>query len=84
MEKTVPSVELLQVQLHVDDPLEDCWVSNDPPPPYVTPRVNGHPFRNFGQDQASRLAVHSYYTDRQTHKSSFIYLFITCISVLSR
>ena len=52
---------------HVEDPLEDCWVSNDPP--MFTPKVNGYPFPNFGQDPASRLTVHSYYTHRQTHKS---------------
>ena len=52
------------VELHVDDPLEDCWVSNDPP--YVTPRVNGYPFPSFGQDPASRLAVHSCYTHTDT------------------
>ena len=50
--------------------LDRCGVNFNPP--YVTPKVNGYPFWNFGQHQASRLTVHSCYTHTHTTKSPHI------------
>ena len=73
-----PVGSILQVQLTCGRPLRGLLGKLRPP--YVTPRVNGYPFPNFGQDHASRLAVHSYYT--HTHTSVYIFIYKIIISKL--
>ena len=69
---------ILQVELHVDeyDPLEDCWVSNDPPPPLCYPEGKWLSIPKFWSRSGKPFGRPFVLHRPQTHKSSFIYKII--------
>ena len=63
----------------MEDPLEDCWVSNDPP---MLPEGKRLSIPKFWSKirQAVWPSIRITQTDTQTHKSSFIYkIAFSCI-----